>query len=225
MTDDNIPEYLKALKEESLTESHDNFGPEDVVWVGSDGDIDPDELVAIEGREFHTALFQVLRALVAGHQPDLSPEELARVTKVIQNKIVGKAKDGNSEYDDGPLLMEIAHRYHNELYQAGKWPSGTVPLKPIVRCVVQEFGQAHRGQKWPNEESLISKLSRNFKKDRDLWLSRVTTDDPYFAPERFEEVKTIRKALSLLARVGVLVDIEKIRATTRPDKASGAQPI
>lgn len=207
-----LPEYLKGQS----YDNDDNFGPEDVVWTGSDGELDPDGLVLEKGWEHRNPLYQVIRALIAGHQPNLLAQELESLTRRVCAQITGDAKSGISDDDDSPLLLEIGYRYHAALYEQDKRPSGSVPLKPIVREVVVEHGRTHRGAKMSAEDSLVETLVRKFKKDPDLWLSRATTDDPYYSPGRMDDIRSLKKALQLLGKAGVKADLQKIKPSSRP---------
>lgn len=210
--DEKLPEYLKGQS----YDNDDNSGPEDVVWTGSNGELDPDGLVRKRGWEHRSPLYQVIRALIAGHQPGLSAHDLEGLTRRVSEQITGDVKPGNSDDDDSPLLMEIAYRYHAALYQQGKWPYGSVPLNPIVREVVVEHGKTYRGAKMPAEDSLVQSLVRKFKKDPDLWLSRATTDDPYYSPGRMDDIRSLKKALQLLEEAGLKADLHRIKPSSRP---------
>lgn len=219
--DEEIPEYLKALEVRGKVVQEDNFGPEDVAWTGTDGTLDPDELIQQMGREHRTPLFQVVRAMIAGHQPGMRQHELEGLTRKVCDQISGQSRPGTTDVDDGPLLLEIAHRYHTALYDAGEWPTGIVPLQPIVRDVVSEFGNAHRKHRMPDTENLAKALGRKFKKEKDLWLSRATTEDPLYAPNRFNDLKLLINGLRLLAEAGVPLEIHQVRPTKRPTGEGG----
>lgn len=215
------PEYLGGFTSEEKR-NEDNFDHTDVVWTGADGEVDPDELIAAQGREFRTPLFQVVLALVAGHQPDLLTHELAAKARKACGIIDGIAsKGGRPPENDGTLLMEIAYRYHEALYRTDAGPSGTVEIAPIVRAVVKDFGMETARSRYVSPDSLEEKLARDFRENKDLWLARVTTEDPYYSPARFSELKTLEAGLEALARAGVKVDPTKVAATTRPRGSSG----
>ena len=214
---DEIPEYLKEIKARGPLKLDDRFGPEDVVWIGEDGELDPDELIAQEGREYRSPLFQVVRALVAGHQSKLPQHELEAKVRTVCDEIIGNSNPGRSDVDDGPLLLEIAHRYHETLHAAGKWPGGSVPVKPIVREVVLEHGKTHRQNRMPAEVSLVRTLVNKFNKDKDLWLSRATTEGRYYNPSRMHDINRLRTGLRMLADAGVSLDISQVGPTTRPN--------
>ncbi len=214
---ENVPEYLKRLPPDTPRVGAGNFDHTDVVWGGKDGSLDPDDIIAGHGREYDAPLLQVLRALVAAHHTDLDERGVAVLTREICRKITGtSASKGRPIDDDSAMLMEIAYRYHEALYAEGQWPNGTVPLKPIVREVHKDFGAEHLDGRILDAESHIKILTRKFTKDRDIWLSRVTTDDRNYDPTRLQNIEKLKTGLCLLSEAGVRVDIEQVEPTTRP---------
>jgi hypothetical protein len=58
-----IPPYLEACGCNGL----ENLGPEDLPWMGDDGNLDADELLDEHGYDPMSPLEYILRAIIAAH--------------------------------------------------------------------------------------------------------------------------------------------------------------
>lgn len=199
----------------------DNFDDTDAVWTGENFDIDPEVIIAQEGWDSRTLLKQVLYAVIAGHQQNLSDIDLRTVVHQADQLIRGDIKPGVPSDDDGSLLLEIAHRYHLARHNPASERNnrGEVEVAPIVAKVVKEFGAEVRGKKMPSIESLNKHLARRFKNERDVWMSRATAI--YLIPpfERTNSFEHLRSGLAELQASGLQLDLTRIALTERPSAA------
>lgn len=88
--DDGIPDYLKKLSKGDPIISDDGFGPEDLVWTGRKGELDPDEIIDQRGQDPFNSLQLLLMALVRGHAPNASSQEVLSKTQKALTAITGK---------------------------------------------------------------------------------------------------------------------------------------
>src|SRR5690606_22860814 len=144
---------------------------------------------------------------------NIEDKDLQSLARKVSSLISGKKKKGNAVKDDGPLLLEIARRWHKEFIE-GNWKDPE--LLPICRDVVIEYAQSIRGVENFNIDNISKVLSRKFDEDRDLWLARATAGDGYYAPERMDDIRKIKLSLKILQDVGVLVDLTRVNPTMPP---------
>lgn len=78
--DEDIPECLEKLSKVGPIKSDDGFGPEDIPWTGQKGELDPDEIIGERGQDSFNPLQLLLMALVRGHTPDASSQEVLSQT-------------------------------------------------------------------------------------------------------------------------------------------------
>lgn len=220
--EEEVPEYLKELQEGGPTVAQDNFGPEDVVWTGEDGKLDPYEILDEHGFEPETNLENLLAAVTKGHNPGISDEDLrkriARATKAISNseRAVGRPKT-----DDYAIIKEVAWAFHEASYmpnRAGKlseWPS----LRPIVGRVIEEQFPSVSKERNMELDNLCRVIERKFKKHMNVNLVRATCDDDY---DRFRENSKLRKVVDSMRELGIPADATGIsrRVLTKNSRRS-----
>lgn len=188
MAEDEIPEYVKEMTQSGrAAELNDNFDSSDVVWTGFDGELDPYEIMDEYGFEPETNLENLLAALIKGHAPEISDEELINSTTNAMAEIARSRKaTGRPEVNDNEIIKEVAWAYHDAFYELGI--SGGSNAKPklryIVRKVIEEYFPDTAKERSVELDSLCRLIERKFKKDLDIHLARATCDDDY---DRFRE--------------------------------------
>ncbi|WP_282182503.1 hypothetical protein [Aliiroseovarius marinus] len=208
MTDaeEEMPEYLAKLSANKHPINEDNFGPDDQVWTGEDGSLDPDDVIEKEGREKSTALEMIVVALILGHTPSATEQEIQDRLKQAIKAIKGVSKSGRREQDDDYALLEISWRVHEAKFHA---EGQTVQLRPIVKAVVDEYFEQIPARRNIEPQSYIEKLEDKFNVRKDWYLARATTDNDW---GRFDSVKPIKAVLSALEALGIQVDASTVNA-------------
>ncbi len=204
MTDDAIPEYLRKMAKEGPIKLQDSFGPEDLVWTGEDGQLDPEELIAEHGFEPETSLEVILMALVKGHSPDIEHDALLQRLKTAKAGIIGSVLSGRGEVDDHRILKEVAWEYFKRFHELRRSAGNRkkVKLAPVVRSVIEtQFPELHKLRNI-DPENLYKLIERKFKKDKDIILVRATLDDDW---DRFSQPK-MRKAIEAIAQLQIPID-------------------
>jgi hypothetical protein len=209
--DDEIPEYLKALQAGDKVGREDNFGPEDVVWTGEDRKLDPDEILAEGGRDPTPPLQLLLAALIRGHTSNATENEITSRLRKALAAITGEPSSGRPPVDHHDALLEIAWRYHVARYES--LPDGKVDLRPIVTAVVDEFFSDVPTRRNITTQSYVEKLEDKFNAERDLLLVRATMDHDW---NRMDDIKKLKRALTILEELGIPVDLSVARPRRRP---------
>lgn len=210
MDDEKIPDYLKDATFDA-DNGQGNFDHTDILWRGEDGNLDPEQLISGYGWGGKSALFHLINALIAGHQSDLPPDQREAMAATVERSIVG-AKRGPPDKDDSSLLLEIAVRYHQAWFESGgKKPA----LMTICKEVVTEY-RMKLGREG-SDDHLPKALAKKFKQNPDLWLSRATMADDYYAPGRRSTILMITQALTLLKKLGIHGDARVVTVPMRPE--------
>lgn len=84
--DPQPPEWLKMLPPDQWK---NNFDHTDVIWTGASAKLDPDALIRAAQPPYTFELFQIIRAIIAGHRSELRDSEVNSLSHQICNKIVG----------------------------------------------------------------------------------------------------------------------------------------
>lgn len=208
--DEDIPDFMKELSKGDFKRPDDGFGPEDIVWAGQKGDLDPDELIAKHGQDPYNQLQLLVMALVRGHTPTARSQDILSRTQTAMTAITGeKPRRGKIEVDYHSLLQEVAWRYFAAFYE-GNLNDADVALLPIVRVVLSEDAARIAAEHGIEVANLERILVRKFEAKKDLYLSRATLDDDWDRVRSFSELK---KAAELLAKAGIPIDQTGLKPT------------
>lgn len=204
---EEIPDYLEKLQSEGQN-NQDNFGPEDVYSSGEKGDLDSEVLLAKRGYDPHPPLTLLLSALIKGHNPELSDNELKKRLREVVASITNENKTGRGHVDDNDALLEIAWAYHSANYEINLKGEGAIKLRPIVRKIVdQKFSDVFKSRNI-EKDNYIRKLEDKFNDDKDLYLSRATHDDDW---GRTDKIQQLSKLVKQLGSLGIPVDIGEVK--------------
>jgi hypothetical protein len=205
--DEDIPEYLKDFEHKPQS---DGFGPEDIAWTGLDGSVDPENIIREQGHDPKTPLEVLLKALIMGHTPDADLDSAAGRLRTALGAITDGPRRGRPEQDDYDALMRIAWRYHVAVYETQ--PKRREPeLRPIVRNVVEAYFVDVPNQRNITLESYIEGLENKFIKEKDILLSRVTTDEDW---DRMDIAKRLHSVFSQLSELGIQIQTSELGIRT-----------
>lgn len=208
MSDEDVPDYLKERQKGGPIKLDDNFGHEDVVWQGENYDLDPDEVLEESGYDPGSILSKVISAIVSGYQPDLDRTEIKKLTRKIEDMILGVRSPGRREEDDYNALLEIADEYHKAWHEAHPDGRSEIQLRPIVRKVVDDKFSDLPEQRNIEKENYIRKLGDKFKKNKDFLLVRATFDSDFTRNSDYQAFKT---ALEKLGRLNLKSNFKHVR--------------
>ncbi len=146
-----------------------NIGPSDVVWVGEDGELDPEKILRDHGYDSFSPLELLVRAIVAGN-PD-GREANERVEEALQALIGKKRVRGRKRKEDDDILLEIAWRYHEHKFRGAK----DLDLGPLIRQCLVDL-RARSFERTPDgEHPEVQRLRDRFVEQKDILLTRVTS--------------------------------------------------
>ena len=208
--DEDIPDFMKELSKGDFNQPDNGFGPEDIVWAGQKGDLDPDELIAEHGQDPYNQLQLLLMALVRGHTPDASSKEVRSRTQKAFTAITGdKSPKGAIERDYHVVLLDIAWRYFEALY-ANHGDEAAIQIQPLVRKALGGNANKIAAENGVDPNNLEKILVNKFMAAKDLYLSRATLDDGWDRVRSFSELKN---AADWLAKAGIPIDQTGLKPT------------
>ena len=208
--DEEIPEYLKRLSLAGPIKSDDGFGPEDMVWTGRKGELDPDDFIGEHDQDPFNPLQLLLMALVRGQTPDASSQEvLSRTQKALTAITSETPLRGAIERDYHDLLLEVAWRYFEALI-ANNMNDGDFAVQPIVRDVLGGDAEGISAEHGIDSKNLERNLVNKFVENKDLYLSRATMDDDWDRVRSFPELNA---AIESLATAGIPIDQTALKPT------------
>lgn len=202
--DEKIPSWLEAYGE-PMTKN--NVVVEDLVWIGDDGSLDPHKLLETAGYESKGPLWILLDAIVSANCGDGRREQRERVA-IAEAALLGRTrKAGNQEIQDEARLIEIGKRYFKLWVQNREI---VVELGPLAEEVLKDprFAPGREG----TLRSVVRRLQRKFKSDRDRILARATADLRYETPQFYTRILNI---ISELKALGLEVDEDIVRERMR----------
>jgi hypothetical protein len=208
--DEEIPEYLKKLSKGGPIKPDGGFGPEDMAWTGSKGELDPDAIIDERGQDPFNTLQLLLMALVRGYSRDASSQEVLSRTQTALAAITGeKPRRGAIERDYHALLQEVAWRYFVALVD-NNMSDGDIELQPIVREVLGADTEQIAAEHGVEPDNLPKILATKFNEAKDLYLSRATTDDDWARIRAFPELNA---AIKSLVAAGIPIDQTALKPT------------
>ena len=149
-----------------------------------------------------------MSALIKGHNPELSDNELKKRLREVVASITNENKTGRGHVDDNDALLEIAWAYHSANYEINLKGEGAIKLRPIVRKIVdQKFSDVFKSRNI-EKDNYIRKLEDKFNDDKDLYLSRATHDDDW---GRTDKIQQLSKLVKQLGSLGIPVDIGEVK--------------
>ena len=201
--DNDTPSFMQG----DLGKGTEHVRPEMTVWLGEQGDIDPEAVLAAEGHDALTPFGQVCLAVIDSNPDELNRSKHERLQQAV-SALLGKPKaEGRPPADrDDEILMAIARRYYYLWFHG----QHKISLAPIVReCITSlSLRPPRTAESWETE---IRRLRKKFLREKDLLLSRVTLRDH---PDRMHDVLLARSALRWIARLGVPINPESMPPLT-----------
>ncbi|MDX8398701.1 MAG: hypothetical protein R8K20_00450, partial [Gallionellaceae bacterium] len=173
MDEEEIPDYIREMQKGGPVKNNTNFGVEDLAWVGSDGKLDPDTVIAKHGQDPFGPLQLLIYALIRGHTPEANHQEIRnRVQRAISAITGQEPKRGKIENDYHGILLEVAWQYFVELHENHMEDNG-IELQKIVRKVLGDDIEGIATKSGVSVESLERGLVRKFQEKKDIYLARA----------------------------------------------------
>ena len=152
---DHLPGYLLAKLKMKMAS---NIAPEDLVWIGEDGKLDPDKLLQERGYESESALRLILGAIIDAHMLVDGPSRSSRIDSA-EEALLGEAqKRGKDPYDDEDMLGELGRRYFRRWQEDSEHE---IEVGPITRELLAEARAANRDKEY-SDEATVRRLQRKF---------------------------------------------------------------
>jgi hypothetical protein len=204
-----VPDYLRTRPK---TATIGNISAEDLVWIGENGNLDPDELLKERGYEPEGPLRLILGAIIDAHVVVGGPTRSKRIDSAEEALLGTPQKRGNDPHDDEDLLRELGRRYFKRWLEDR---DHEIEVAPIAREILAETKAAGR---IPGHlvDGAFRRLQRKFAADRDRILARATAALKWDLPEFHHRVLTLLKELRALG-----VDCETQRIIQRIDPKVG----
>ena len=194
-----IPNHLRGPKRGLKTDSIGNITVEDLVWIGPNGEVDPDVILKKHGYDAVDPLTSVLKAIIKGN-PIEGKDDTERLEIALEALIGTRRKRGMDELNsDYELLVEIAHRFFRAFHQNNHREPD---LAPIIREVIAPISGRDR-RKLADEVSVLRHLRGKFNMNKDLLLARVSSEQDW---NRHDFGRTVDTILQNLEALGTSID-------------------
>ena len=197
---EEVPSWVPA-KTESL-----GFGPEDRIWTGDDGNLDPEALLREHGWHPETPLEAILRAMVDANSPPDDATKSARIEKALAALTGTKVRRGADQIEDYDLLTQIAHRYWEIWCSTGEAPD----IAPLARAALAALPADDSRLRGGSEDSRTRRLVRKFDANRDLLLARLTLADAWNSRET---ATALRRVIEAIRSLGIQIADANLRRT------------
>jgi hypothetical protein len=195
-----VPDHLRGRPK---IHTIGNISAEDLVWIGEDGNLDPNKLLEETSYEPEGALRLILAAIIDAHGVVGGPTRSKRIDSAEEALLGIPQKRGNDPHDDEDFLREIAR-----CYMKRRFDDRTIEIEvaPIAREVLAE---AKAAGLVPDHlvEGAFRRLQRKFAADRDRILARATADLKWDLPEFHHRILRILEDMQAL---GVACDAERL---------------
>ena len=215
MSPPDRPDYLPGRG------AYPQVGPDDLSWVGAEGEEDFTAALASAGYEPEAPIRLVIRAIVAAHAKSETPEaDRARVARDREEAalaaLVGGPGPGRRQSDRYELLLQIARKFL-EVFWAEDAPRGLVvkgkawqpALDPIIKAVVPDDHPLIAENNLDGGDNLRKVLRRNFTDQKDLLLARASSDNNM---DRLDQRIKLKAALKALEDLGIASDLAALPA-------------
>jgi hypothetical protein len=187
---DKIPEHLVGPKNASIG----NITVEDLVWVGPNGEVNPDAILSLHGYGPDDPFASMLSEIIRGN-PIYGRDDRERLETALSALIGTRRKRGMDEINrDYDLLLEIARRFFASFHQNGHVEP---ELADIIRDVVAVV-PAGDERCLASEDSIRRRLRRKFNKSKDILLVRVTSEQNWDRMDVARSINTIVRQLGAL---------------------------
>ena len=190
---EDIPDHIKqGCPKKGL----EGVRGERLPWISEDGKLDPDVILQECGYDQHAPLIYILSAIIEANPMQDSGSNTTRLEVTLAALIGEGSKRGMDELDDYNILLDVAWNYVIAFYAGGL----VAPqVQPIVRSVVERLPEKDR-RRIADPESVVRRISRKFRKDKNLLLARVTGE---YNPDRRDKMRAINKVLRQLNDLGI----------------------
>ncbi|MBF9196102.1 hypothetical protein [Microvirga terrestris] len=183
------------------------LGPEDKVWTGDDGNLNPETLLWEHGWHPETPLAAILLAIIDAHPLSEGSSRIKRLEIAMEALTGVKRKRGADKIDDYDLLSVVARRYWAE------WRAGNPNPAPdiIARSAFNELPPNDpRRRRASTLEAQVKRIADEFRSKRDLLLARVTLEDDWNSRDT---ARAVTRAVEALRALGIPVAEPQLRRT------------
>ena len=203
--EEEMPPYIK--KGGGRGASH--LGPNDLVWLGEDGELDPDEALNRHGYDPTPPLSIILSAIIDAHPIEGGDTKEARLEKALKALTGRKRMRGMDTKDDYDILLEVAWDFFVSFIEN----NGAEPeVKPIIRKHIEQLPENDPRRYMAEIDSVFRRVSRKFAKEKDLLLARVTGDSNY---DRMDTISLIKNILAQFEKLGIKVENTAVKSRRR----------
>ena len=199
-----VPDYMQGHAGRGV----ENLGPEDCAWLGKDGNIDPDEILKANGYDPDPPLELILGAIIDAHPAKDSRQD--RLENALEALTGVKRKRGMNSKNDYDLLLQIAWEYHVAHLNGEEYET---EVAPIAKRVIERLPPNDPRKPRAGLISVIRRLVRKFNKDRDLLLTRATSQMDWF---RMHDVNAIRDVVKKIEELGIPANVGSVKPRLFP---------
>ncbi|MCO4317329.1 hypothetical protein M8997_009060 [Phyllobacterium sp. 21LDTY02-6] len=188
-------DVLERTRSEGNLRRLGNLTKDDLVWIGSDGMLDPTIILAESGYDPSDPLSKILLAIIDAHPSTLKHSRIDRLESALSMLLGRERKRGMNDKDDHDYLMQIARLYFQKYIETGR----TEPsLAPIIRQVIGSLKDKNSSE----QDTLVRRLRGKFNANRDRYLVWATTEDDW---NRMDESRLVHKAIEAMQALGIQV--------------------
>ncbi|PHR61269.1 MAG: hypothetical protein COA43_04645 [Robiginitomaculum sp.] len=132
-----------------------------------------------------------MTTIISAHPSDGKGGNTEKRFRAALTALTGTAltKQTSDDYDS---LMRMAWLYHSEKVEGME--------TPVLNHLAKRAYVGSPKDRNIEESSLIKKLTRDFKKSKNILLARITSQDDW---DRMDEIKNFKRLLSNLQKAGV----------------------
>lgn len=206
-TPEEIPPYLSETKAKAKVEL--GLKPEDRVWTGDDGELDPGALLREHGWHPEAPLTAILLAIIDAHPLPEGPTRAERLEVATEALTGVRRKRGRDKSDDYDLLCVVARRYWAEWCKGERNPA----VDTIARSAFNALpADDQRRQHATTLEAHVKRIATEFRLHRDLLLARVTLEDDWNSRDT---ARAVTQAVEALRALGIPAAEPHLRRTEK----------
>jgi hypothetical protein len=175
-----------------------------LVWIGENLDRDPYEIIEKRGNGLFP-LATIVRAIILAH-PSAKGTVESRIRRALEALTGRHLRRGPPPNDlDDQLISAIARQYFEKFVKSRRDDLSAPQITTLVHQFVEALDPEHPALK-TEKTSLKKRLERKFRKDKDWYLSRVTTQTMW---KHIHYEKNLTKVVELLDWLGIPVELPR----------------
>ncbi len=179
-----------------------NLTRDDLVWIGSDGALDPTSIVDEFGYDPTDPLSAILLAIIDAY-PSVAKQSRLERLEIAMSALMGRPrKRGMDNKEDHEYLTQIARQYFRAFIDRGRVEPD---LAPLIRQVVSS--QTDSPQTISGMDSRVRRLRKKFIANKDKYLVWLTMQGDWNSMDAHRKTQ---KIVAAMQRLGI-----QIKATNR----------